>query len=122
MARQTSQTPMVRARPDVCLGGADVWGQMCRSAVSLLPIAAEQEPVLWLHPGRFCMPKASCGSASPSALLGEAARGWGQLCCALGSPALVLPPEGEGVLLLIPLCAHEIGAAAHALAWGICEY
>lgn len=58
------------------------------------PIAAEQEPVLWLHPGRFCVPEASGGSASPSALLGEAAppaQGWAQLCCALGSPAPVLP-------------------------------
>lgn len=87
---------MVRAGPDVCVGGADVWGQMCWPAVFFPPppIAAEQEPVLWLHPGRFCVPEASGGSASPSALLGEAAppaQGWAQLCCALGSPAPVLP-------------------------------
>lgn len=88
---------MVRAGPDVCGGGG---GQMCGARCAGLqfssppPIAAEQEPVLWLHPGRFCVPEASGGSASPSALLGEAAppaQGWAQLCCALGSPAPVLP-------------------------------
>lgn len=82
----------------MCVEG---WGGRCVGpdvlACSFLPpppIAAEQEPVLWLHPGRFCVPEASGGSASPSALLGEAAppaQGWAQLCCALGSPAPVLP-------------------------------